>query len=250
MEKKLATTVPFEDMPSIVANRYANLLDKSETEPTVERNGYGRMILTHQNTRVRLTISYRLNGRTWAEGELKILVDGSLFDGIEDIDRYVAIFADPDNGERDYIPKGSKKAKLPEFRPADEQHLPSVVARIFNKLRKATVGTASLSVEALIALDQSRYLIRIDIPGDGSSIYVIFRFDTTKDTWILDSFKAVSFKGYDVTEAMSGPLKTQLMSLAGANSRANQIASVPGGQRRGAAVTNSTEVRKSTVVRV
>lgn len=249
MEKNLNVTVSIDDMPSIVGEVYDYLLDKTEVEPLVERSGYGRMLLVHRNDRVTLRVAFRLTGRTWSQAECKIFVDNERVKDNTDWPMYIAIFKDPDNGRLDFTPEGAKKAKIPASREADEKHLPASVATILRNFRKAKTKDP-VKAGAEITLDQSRYLLRVHSPEDEGTIILLFKADATSGAWLIDELMMINRKGYDITESMNGPLKSQIMAMAGANSRASQVAFVPGGQRQGAAVTNSIEVRKATVVRV
>lgn len=248
----MGAIVDIADMPEIVREVYSYLLDSTEVEPTVERNGYGRMLLTHQSDRVHLAVAFRLNGRAWASGDMKLHIDGQPCTTVAEWDMYVSVFRDPDHGRRNHVPDGTKKAVIPASRPVEnEEHLPTILTKCLARLRAPKMAYAISSATTSIALDQSKYLLTMEghDPDGFTTIAVFGRADGAAD-WLFSELIVVNPMGYDVTKTLAPSLTASLKGLLGADSRLNQVSLIPGGRTQGAAATNSTMVRKASVVRV
>src|SRR4249920_3128440 len=159
-EENLATNVTIDDMPQIVHEPYAFLLDKTYVEPTVERNGYGKMTLTHLGERTKMTIHFRLSARKWQWEKSRLWIDGERVPLASGWDMYVAIFKDPDNGRRNFTPEGAKKAKVPDSQPVDEQYLPKVIAQELAGLRRQNEKEATTIVPSVVSA-ANQYLITL-----------------------------------------------------------------------------------------
>lgn len=251
------TTLSIDNMPEVVHEPYAFLLDKTGVEPIVERNGYGKILLTHLGERTKMTIKFRLDGRKWRWEKSHLFIDGKAKPLASGWDMYVSIYKDPDNGRKDFVPKGARKAKLPEMRTVEnEEHLPSAVADCLRGMRSVNTKTATTVVKASISLDGKQYLLSVvdtDKDGDESTIILTFGFGGSPSgamEWTITGGLAVNRRGYDVTNYLNCDLNTALMDLLGAQSRAAQVPFVPGGSAQQAATTNSVNVRKSTVFRI
>lgn len=250
------TTLSIDNMPEVVHEPYAFLLDKTGVEPIVERSGYGKILLTHLGERTKMTIKFRLDGRKWRWEKSHLFIDGKAKPLASGWDMYVSIYKDPDNGRKDFVPAGAKKAKLPEMRTVEnEEHLPSTVAECLRSMRSASTKTTTV-VTASISLDGKQYILSVtdtDEDGDESTVALTFGFvggGSGSMDWTITGGLAVNRRGYDVTNHLHCDLNTFLMDLLGAQSRAAQVPFVPGGSARQAATTNSVNVRKSTVFRI
>jgi hypothetical protein len=248
MEKNLGTIVPIEDMPEIVHEPYAFLLDNTGVEATVERNGYGRMLLTHLGERTKMTIQFRLNSRKWQWEKSCLWIDGERAPLASGWDMYTSIYQDPDNGRHTFTPKGAKKAKIPESRPVDEQYLPLAVTKELRGLR-ATSEKETTTIVPTVVSSANQYLITVTDTETGQKF--VFVFGHQQGDWALVDLILVNAKGYDVTnyvgEAGIDSFLHQLLGVAG---RASQVTYNPLGSVQAAATTNSVNVRKSTVRRV
>lgn len=250
------TTISIDNMPEVVHEPYAFLLDKTGVEPIVERVGYGKILLTHLGERTKMTIKFRLDGRKWRWEKSHLFIDGKMKPLASGWDMYVAIYKDPDNGRKDFVPAGARKAKLPETRTVEnEEHLPSTVAECLRAMRTVSTKTTAVSTPS-ISLDGKQYVLTVtdtDEDGDQSSVCLIFGYTgggTGSMDWTIVGSLAVNRRGYDVTGYLNCDLNTYLMDMIGANSRAAQVPFIPQGGPQGAAATNSTMVRKSTVFRI
>lgn len=254
MEKILGTSVAIDDMPDVVHEPYAFLLDETGVEPSVERSGYGKILLTHLGERTKMTISFRLDGRSWRWADSKLYIDGEKKPLASGWDMYVSIYKDPDNGRKNHVPKGAKKAKLPESKPVDEQYLPKGVATCLAAMRKASTKDTVTSVPT-ISEDGKEYLVTVtdtSDEADGSAIILFFGYLSTGGTmeWSISGGLAVNAMGYDVTYALENGLESHLMGILGAQSRASQVPLIPGGREQGATGFGSVDVRKNAVRRV
>ncbi|QBZ72071.1 hypothetical protein SEA_KRADAL_175 [Streptomyces phage Kradal] len=247
----MGATVDIDNMPAVVHQPYAFLLDETGVEPIVERNGYGKILLTHLGERTKMTIAFRLDGRGWRWENSKLFIDGEKKPLANGWDQYVSIFKDPDNGRRNHIPKGAKKAKLPESNEVDEQYLPKTIATCLASMRKAATKD-TVTVVPTISKDSKEYLVTVADSSDGSSIALVFEYVGAGDTmeWSLTQGMAVNAMGYDVTHHLSHSLEDHLMAVLGANSRAAQVPTIPGGSVQGASGYGSADIRKNTVRRV
>lgn len=242
--------VAVENMPDVVHEPYAFLLDKTEVEPTVERNGYGRMLLTHLGERTKMTIAFRLDGRSWRWAESKLYIDGERKPNSGSWDQYVAIYKDPDNGRRNFVPDGAKKAKIPASRPIDEQYAPKQIADTVGQLRKM-IGKETVTVTPTITSD-GLYLVTITDSEDGGSFLYVFENNGSgvDKGWTISTVLVVTGSGYDITNMVGPDIEGHLMGLLGAQSRAAQVPTIPGGSVQQGAASNATMVRKATVFRV
>lgn len=238
-------------LPALIQEVYDFLTTETGVEPVVERTGYGRMLMTHQNDRVRVTISLRLSGKAWNWTGSKLYIDGESAPRADDREVYVSIFKDPDDGRRNHVPKGAKQADLPESRPVEEDDLPSEVRSLLKQAVKTKAENASVTLTTSVSLDRSQHFITLKHLEKGSRIVVSFKKDINSTPgWSIDDMIAISSTGYDVTGYLHQPMDEYLMDMLGADSRAKQVPFVPGGRTEGAAVTNSVTVRKSTVFRI
>lgn len=246
----MGASVSIENMPDVVHEPYAFLLDKTGVEPFVERSGYGRMLLTHLGERTKMTIAFRLDGRSWRWAESKLFIDGERKPNAGSWEQYVAVFKDPDNGRRNFVPDGAKKAKIPASREIDEQYAPKQIADTVGQLRKM-IGKDTVTVVPTITSD-GMYLVTITDSEDGGSFVYVFKnngFSPDKG-WTTESVLVVTGSGYDVTHLVGPDIESHVLNLLGANSRAAQVPTMPGGSVRQAAVSNSTMVRKASVFRI
>lgn len=244
----MGTNVPIEDMPEIVHEPYAFLLDNTGVEATVERSGYGRMTLTHLGERTKMTIQFRLNARKWQWEKSRLWVDGERVPLASGWDMYTAIYRDPDNGRHTFTPKGARKAKIPASQPVDEQYLPLAVAKELKGLRSNSEKEATTIVPTVVS-SANRYLITVTDTDTGQKF--VFVFGHQQGDWSLVDLTLVNSAGYDVTnyvgEAGIDSFLHQILGIAG---RASQVTYNPLGSAQQAATTNSVSVRKSTVRRV
>jgi hypothetical protein len=250
----LGAIVDIDTMPAVVHEPYAFLLDETGVEPIVERNGYGRILLTHLGERTKMTISFRLDGRGWRWADSKLFIDGKKKPLAQGWDQYVSIFKDPDKGRRNHTPKGAKKAKLPSSRPVDEQYLPSEVGKCLTAMRQASTKD-TVTVIPTMSESGNEYLVTVadeDPEADGSSIVLFFGYLGGGDSmgWSISGGLAVNAMGYDVTHYLEHGLEEALMGILGANSRAAQVPTIPGGSVQGASGFGSADIRKNTVRRV
>lgn len=250
MEKQLGTNVSIDDMPPIVHRPYAFLLDGTDIEPVVERTGYGRIRLVHLGERTRMTIDFRLNRTTWDWHKSSLFVDGKKVPNAANWDMYVAIFKDPDNGRKNFVPEGARKAVLPKVQPVeDEQHLPKYVADELKSLRSASLKDTT-SVTALVNSKKNEYVLTV-LDGTNDSKF-LFTFGIGPDgKWTITDVMLVNSTGYDITAHLThGEVEEFLHDLLGSIGRKTQVTTVPYGHVHRAAVSSSVEVRKSTVFRI
>lgn len=250
MEKKnLGTIVPIENMPDIVHEPYAFLLDETGVEATVEKSGYGKMLLTHLGERTKMTIQFRLNGRKWQWERSRLWIDGERAPLASGWDMYTAIYKDPDNGRRNFTPKGAKKAKVPESQPVDEQYLPVVVAKELEGLRKTSVKETTTIVPTVVS-KANQYMITLHDGEDDQQF--VFVFGHQHGDWRLVDLILINANGYDVTNYVGeAGIEAFLHEILGIAGRASQVTYNPLGSVQQAATTaNLVQVRKSTVFRV
>lgn len=244
----MSNTVSIDDMPDVVHEPYAFLLDKTGVEPIVERSGYGKMLLTHLGERTKMTIQFRLESRKWRWERSRLWIDGERQPLASGWEMYVAIFKDPDNGRRNFTPEGARKAVIPASKPLDEEYLPKLVATEVANLRKITVKE-STTIVPTVASEKNQYLITLDDGETGQKFVFVFGFEL--GNWQVVDMLLVNASGYDVTryvgEAGIDAFLSEIMGIAG---RASQVTYNPLGSVQQAAATNSTMVRKSTVIRV
>lgn len=242
------TTLSIDNMPEVVHEPYAFLLDKTGVEPIVERNGYGKILLTHLGERTKMTIKFRLDGRKWRWEKSHLFIDGEQQPLASGWEMYVAIFKDPDNGRRDFVPEGARKAQIPESKEVDEQYLPKAVADELISLRKM-VRKAETTATATIVSSANQYLITLVDGETGQSF--IFTFGFESGAWQVVDMLLVNAKGYDVTRYVGEhQIEQFLHEIMGIAGRASQVTYNPGGSAQQAATTNSVNVRKSTVFRI
>jgi len=245
----VANTVAIEDMPDVVHEPYAFLLDKTDVEPVVERSGYGRMLLTHTGERTRMTIQFRLDGRKWRWEKSRLFIDGKSVDLAKGWDMYVAIFKDPDNGRKNYTPEGAKKAVIPESAPVDEKYVPGPVATELRNLRKAVEKDGTTVVPTVVS-NKNQYLITVDDGDSDRKIVFVFGFENS--LWRITDLVLVNARGYDVSRYVSEQeLEEILREILGATKHNSQESYLPGMHQQGPqGVSNSVQVRKSTVFRI
>lgn len=246
----MATNVTIDDMPQIVHEPYAFLLDKTDVEPAVERNGYGKMTLTHLGERTKMTIHFRLNARKWQWEKSRLWIDGERVPLASGWNMYVAIFKDPDNGRRNFTPEGAKKAKVPDSQSVDEQYLPKVIAQELAGLRRQNEKEATTIVPSVVSA-ANQYLITLTDNDDARKFVFVFGFDSPGG-WQLQDFMLINASGYDVTRYVGeAGIESFLSEILGIAGRAVQVTNNPGGSVQQVATTsNSVSVRKSTVFRI
>lgn len=247
MEKNLGTNVPIENMPDIVHEPYAFLLDETGVEATVEKSGYGRMLLTHLGERTKMTIQFRLNGRKWQWEKSRLWIDGERVPLASGWDMYTAIYRDPDNGRHTFTPKGAKKAKLPDSQPVDEQYLPLAVAKELKGLRENSKETTTIVPTVVSSANQ--YLVTVTDTENNQKF--VFVFGHVLGEWSLVDVHLINAVGYDITNYVGDSgIEAFLHQVMGIAGRAAQVTYNPLGSVQQAATTNSVNVRKSTVFRV
>jgi hypothetical protein len=241
-------SVSVEDMPRVVFEPYGFLLDETGVEPVVFRPGPGRMDLVHSSDRVRMVIRFRLSGHTWQWVKSTLHVDGEKKPIAASWPQYAAIFKDPDEGRRNYVPKGARKAVLPEMRLVDERYAPAVVVQCVHEVRALVGSHKVIDVTVSLTQDQSQYAIAAQDEEGGRIVYW-FRDDRC-GAWEPHAVTLISPTGYDITQFHSDRIDDALLEFLGSTSRAAQRTTLPGGHAVQASVTNSVEVRKATVRRV
>lgn len=242
-------TVSIDDLPGVVYEPYSFLLDNTGVEPVVERSGFGHLTLVHSSDRVRMTITFRLSaGKKWNWTDSTLHIDGQKKPLASSWDMYAAIFKDPDTGRRNFVPKGAKKAQLPETQPVDQQHAPSVVTSSADQLRKLVMPDKKIDIEVRIA-DASKYLV---FATDELGAQIVYLFEA-KNTgrWEITGITIITPTGYDVTQHNASHLESYILDFLGHVSRSTQQSTVPlGREMRAGGVENSVMVRKATVFRV
>lgn len=244
----MGASVSVEDMPGVVFEPYGFLLDETGVEPVVHRTGVGRIELVHSSDRVRMSIRFRLSGHTWQWVKSTLHVDGEKKPIATSWPQYVAIFKDPDEGRKNHVPKGARKAVLPELREVDEQYAPAVVVQSAREVRSLIGAHKAIDVTVLITEDQGRYVVTARDEDGGRIVY--FFQDDRCGTWEPHGVMLISPTGYDITRFHSERIDETLLEFLGATSRAAQRTTSPGGKAVRASVANSVEVRKATVRRV
>jgi hypothetical protein len=196
MEKRLTSEVSLDDMPRAVYEPYALLLDGTGVAPTVERSGYGRMLLTHLGQRTRMTIQFRLNGRKWHWGQSHLFIDGKPAPLAQGADAYIAIYRDPDNGRQNHIPEGAEKFDPPKTESVDRRDLPASVTREIRGLWGFAENAGSITVRAEITVERDRYLVSVEPVAGGPKI--VYVFTPKGPDWLLAEVGLVNAAGYDV----------------------------------------------------
>lgn len=243
----MGITVAIEDMPEVVHEPYAFLLDKTNVEPFVERNGYGRMLLTHLGERTKMTIQFRLDGRKWRWERSFLWIDGERQPLAAGWDMYISIYKDPDNGRRNHVPEGAKKAKLPVSQPVDEQYLPTAITTSLKSARKAAGGATT--VTPTIASSENQYLFTVDNAESGEKVVITFGYDGS--TWHVADLMVVNPAGYDISFLVNPDQFEMVVARVLGTANAREASSfVPAGGPSSGAVSNSVAVRKATVFRV
>ena len=244
----MGNTVSIDDMPDVVHEPYAFLLDQTGVEPVVERSGYGKILLTHLGERTKMTIKFRLDGRKWRWEKSHLFIDGEQKPLASGWEMYVAIFKDPDNGRRNFTPEGARKAQIPDSKPVDEQYLPKVVATELANLRKMSKKETT-TITPTVVSSANQYLISLVDGETGQSFIFTFGFET--GTWQIVDVLLVNASGYDVSHYVGeSQIESFLHEIMGIAGRASQVTYNPLGSAQQAATTNSVNVRKSTVFRV
>lgn len=192
----MTSEVSLDDMPRAVYEPYALLLDGTGVAPSVERNGYGRMLLTHLGERTRMTIQFRLNGRKWQWGQSHLFIDGKSVPLAQGADAYIAIYQDPDNGRRNHTPEGAEKFVPPETESVSRRDLPVSVAREMRGLWEFAESGGSVTVRSEVTVQRDRYLVLVEPVAGGPKI--VYVFTPKGPDWLLTEVNLVSAAGYDV----------------------------------------------------
>lgn len=245
----MAENVAIDDLPDVIFEPYTFLLDETGVEPVVEKNGYGKRTLTHLGERTKMTIHFRLDGRKWRWERSFLWIDGERAPLAAGWDMYVSIYKDPDNGRVNHVPKGAKKAKLPESQAVDEQYVPAAVARELKNLRKNAKD--STDVTPTIDSHANEYLITVHDRDDNSRFLFFFTYDGTR--WSATRFMLVNPAGYDLTYLIGedpAQFEAFLRKLLGNPTGRIDMPAGPVGASQQAGVSNSVAVRKATVFRV
>lgn len=241
------TLVAIEDMPPTVYRPYSYLLDETGVEAVVQRKGFGRMELVHASKRVRMTISFRLRQTKWAWTGSTLTVDGKRVPLATSWDMYVAIFKDPDAGRRSYVPKGAKKAQLPDTKPVDDDRAPTAVLSAIRELRQMVGKGRDITVDLGIENAQ-RYVLSVTNRKDDSKILYFYR--PGDGGWVIEGIRLVSPTGYDITDYHADEIDGYILEFLGVESRGVQRPEKPLGSEQKARVSNSVMVRKATVFRI
>lgn len=243
----MTTTVSIDDMPDVVHEPYAFLLDQTGVEPAVERSGYGRMILTHLGERTKMTIQFRLNNRKWQWVKSYLWIDGERQALAAGWDMYVSIFKDPDNGRRNHVPEGAKKAKIPVSQDVDEEYLPKAIAASVKNARRAA-GPSS-TVTPTVVSSANQYLITVTNEDSGETVVLTFGPDDS--TWQVVDMMIVNPAGYDISFQIDpDQFETVIARVLGTANAREATSFVPSGGPSAGAVSNSTMVRKASVFRI
>lgn len=243
----MGNTVAIEDMPDVVHEPYAFLLDKTSVEPVVERNGYGKMLLTHLGERTKMTIQFRLDGRKWRWERSFLWIDGERQPLAAGWDMYISIYKDPDNGRRNHVPEGAKKAKIPASQPVDEQYLPTAVASSLKNARKAAGPDSTVTPTIVSSVNQ--YLMTVANQDSGETVVIVFEHNGSM--WYVADLMVINPAGYDVSFMVDpDQFDTVIARVLGSANAQDASSFVPAGGPSAAAVSNSVNVRKSTVFRV
>lgn len=248
--------VSIDVMPAVVWELYEFLLDETEVSPSVNRNGHRKIILTHQNDRVRVVVNFHNPGWRWSWKSSLLFIDGRRESIASSPDHYVAIFNDPDEGRYGYTPEGSKKTKLPDMKEVSEGQLPyapHLVSSMAKNL-KSGVTDKNAEVKVYIAEKSNRYIISVENPEKGDVYQIIGKGGAPGSKgggWGLVDIILTNTRGYDVTKENAHRIEEILRDLLGADSRKNQKPYIPEGSTRSqAGMSNSVAVRKATVFRV
>jgi len=242
-------TVSVDELPGVAFEPYSFLLDNTGVEPIVERRGFGHLTLVHSSARVRMTITFKLSsGGKWNWCDSTLHIDGKKTALASSWDMYAAIFKDPDNGRRNFVPKGAKKAVLPESKPVDEQLAPAVVTSSADQLRKLVMPDKKIDIEIRIS-GASKYLVFATDELGAQIVYVFEAKHTGR--WEITDVRIVTATGFDVTQHNAAHLESYILDFLGHVSRSTQQSTVPlGREMRAGGVENSVMVRKATVFRV
>jgi hypothetical protein len=242
--------VPIENFPPAVWGMYSSLVDETGVEPLVHRNGFGRIVVSHGNDRVRAIVTYKLVGGKWSWHSSTLTIDGRKVPIAQGgPSQYAEILKDPDYGRHRWTPKKAKKAKLPNMREIPEEqmeYIPQDAADFFKGLRGKLVDPdASVTVHMS---ENSEYIVRVHHP---KKLSVYFFLSAHVGRWYLDRQVTVNSTGYDVSSWHDNSLDDLIDELLGTISREAQRSYLP--QRREhaqAGMSNSVSVRKSTVFRI
>jgi hypothetical protein len=239
--------VAIDDMPDVVHEPYAFLLDQTGVEATVERSGYGKMMLTHLGERTRMTIKFRLDGRKWRWEKSHLFIDGEQQPLASGWDMYVSIYKDPDNGRRNHVPEGAKKAKIPPSQTVDEQYLPKAIAASVKNARRAAGDASTVTPTIVPGLNQ--YLVTVNNEGSGETVVIFFEPDDS--TWQVADLMVINPAGYDISFQIDpDQMETVVARVLGTANAREATSFVPSGGPVAGAVSNSTMVRKASVFRI
>lgn len=241
------TLVAIEDMPPKVYRPYSYLLDETGVEPVVQRKGFGRMELVHASERVRMTILFRLRQTKWAWISSTLTVDGKRVPLATTWDMYVEIFKDPDAGRRNYVPKGAKKAQVPDTKPVDDERAPMAMLNAVRELRRMVGKGRDIAIDLGIENAQ-RYVLSVTNRKDDSKILCLYR--PGDGGWVIEGIQLISPTGYDITDYHADEIDEYILEFLGAESRGAQRPEKPLGNEQKAQVSNSVLVRKATVFRI
>lgn len=244
----MGSNVSIDDMPDVVHTPYSFLLDETGVEPTVERIGYGKMLLTHTGPRTKMTIQFRLD-KKWRWEKSRLFIDGKAVPLAKGWEMYVAIFKDPDNGRHSFIPKGAKKAVVPESQPVDEKYLPNVVAKELASLRKASENEKT-EIAATVISKANQYMITLRDTDSGKAFSLTFGFEVGR--WTLVDIMLINAMGYDVSRYVSeGEVDEFLHELMGITGRDSQVSYASSMQAHDVAgASNSVMARRASVYRI
>lgn len=246
-----AQEIPIDMMPPVVWEKYKELLDLTEVEPTVVRVNIGTIALVHTGERVRLTIRYKNHKNhkyQWTEQETELHIDGEYVRPVRHCAHYAAIFADPDKGRHTWTPKGAKKVDVGHLRKlTDEQiqYAPHPIATLARALEQFNFRDSS-TVQILTSGD-NRYAVKVT-NEHGASVYIHLK--PSRGDWDLDRHVVVNANGYDLTSWYADDIDDLILELLGVASRKAQVSFTPKGKVQSQAGTaNSVAVRKNTVIR-
>lgn len=232
--------IDVDQMPKIVFEVYSFLLDNTEVEPIVTREHGGRIKLDHASDRVQMTIKFRLNGRKWSWMGSSLLIDGEKKGLASSWEMYSAIFKDPDNGRRNFVPEGCVKAELPESLPIEDKYAPVHVSSYVKQIQQM----ASDEIDVWISrTEENNHLITAEHTSGGKIVFVF----TDKSFDI----RLISSTGYDITQANREYFEGFILEFLGSESRSAQVSFISEGiERTQGFVSNSVQVRQATVFRI
>jgi len=231
-----------DQMPGIVFEYYSGLLDNTEVVPSVSRESGGQILLIHESDRIRMTIRFQLSsGHRWIYKKSTLHIDGEKTQVASTPEMYYAIFKDPDNGRRNFVPKNAQKAVIPKATPIDEGEVPLAISRSLKELRKIVPEDATLSIGCT---NENRYLITVTATSGNKVVY-----EFTNST--LHDIKLVSHTGYDVTSVYDSMGNDFIVEFLGQESRSAQRPSNPAGtEHTSGFASNAVQTRKATVFRI